>query len=341
MKAWRWLLFPLGALYWGITFIRNFLFSSGLFKRHIIQGKSVVIGNLNVGGSGKSPMTLYLMNAFQSTQTIQLVSRGYGRRSKGHIQVNAQHTADQVGDEPLMYFQHKSERDEVHVAASRWEAIQGLSRQEKDLLLLDDAFQHLQIQAGFSILVSDFNAPFFKDFILPVGMLREPRHGARRADLMVYTKCPEAIDEETKKYYIAQAQRYQLTAFFSRIGYAPIKSITHKALIQAKEAILVTGIANPTPLKAHLEKSYKLTCFEFVDHHKFTLADINKIHRKFDTFETVKPIIITTEKDFMRLQAKPLFDAIKPYPWYIQPIELMIENEAEFLTIIKSYVSKN
>lgn len=341
MKAWRWLLFPLGVLYWGITFVRNFLFSSGLAKRQVIPGKSIVIGNLNVGGSGKSPMTLYLMKAFQSTHTIQLVSRGYGRKSKGHIQVNAQHTADQVGDEPLMYFQHKSERDEVHVAASRWEAIQGLSRQEKDLLLLDDAFQHLQIQAGFSILVSDFNAPFFKDYILPVGMLREPRHGANRANLMVYTKCPETIDEATKQNYIAQAQRYDLPAFFSRISYAPLKSIKNETLVETSEAILVTGIANPRPLKTHLEKTYALTCFEFADHHEFTQADINKIHQKFDTFDAVKPIIITTEKDFMRLKAQPLFEAIKDYPWCIQPIELMIENEAEFLTIIKSYVNKN
>jgi len=216
-----------------------------------------------------------------------------------------------------------------------------LSRQEKDLLLLDDAFQHLQIQAGFSILVSDFNAPFFKDYILPVGMLREPRHGVNRANLMVYTKCPETIDEATKQNYIAQAQRYDLPAFFSRISYAPLKSIKNETLVETSEAILVTGIANPRPLKTHLEKTYALTCFEFADHHEFTQADINKIHQKFDTFDAVKPIIITTEKDFMRLKAQPLFEAIKDYPWCIQPIELMIENEAEFLTIIKSYVNKN
>jgi tetraacyldisaccharide 4'-kinase len=341
MSAWRWILFPLGLLYWVITRIRNACYDVGIFSSHKIEGNSICIGNLNVGGSGKSPLTLYLMKAFQSTHTIQVLSRGYGRKTKGHIQLTAEHQARDVGDEPLMYFKHKNPQDEIHVSENRMDAIRKLNRDSNHILLLDDAFQHRKVHAGFSLLVSDFNAPFFNDFILPIGNLREPRMGAKRADLVLFTKCPSEISADTKKRYTEKAAKLGLSAFFSKIAYAPLQSMNGIPLPKATHALLVTGIANPLPLKNHLEKTFTVSHIEFSDHHEFTVEEIKKIHKKFDTFEATKTIIITTEKDFMRLNSRELLTELSAYPWFIQPIELFIENEPEFLTLIRTYVSTN
>jgi len=341
MSAWRWILFPLGLLYWVITRIRNACYDAGIFSSHEIEGSSICIGNLNVGGSGKSPLTLYLMKAFQSTHTIQVLSRGYGRKTRGHIQLTTAHHAADVGDEPLMYFKQKNPQDEIHVSENRMDAIRILNRVSNHILLLDDAFQHRKVQAGFSILVSDFNAPFFNDFILPIGNLREPRRGAKRADLLLFTKCPSEISADTKKRYTEKAAQLGLRAFFSKIAYTPLQSVNGIPLPKATHALLVTGIANPQPLKNYLEKTFTVSHIEFSDHHEFTTEEIKKIHKKFDTFEPTKTIIITTEKDFMRLESSEIYQEIKSYPWFIQPIELSIDHETEFLNSIKAYVRKN
>ncbi|MFM7594937.1 MAG: tetraacyldisaccharide 4'-kinase [Flavobacteriales bacterium] len=341
MSAWRWIFFPFGLVYWVIAFVRNACYDASIFSSHDIEGTTICIGNLNVGGSGKSPLTLYLMKVFQATHTIQVVSRGYGRKTRGHIQLNGSHGAADVGDEPLMYFKQKKPLDEIHVAEHRLDAIRHLKRDSKHLLLLDDAFQHRKVRAGFSLLVSDFNAPFFSDFILPIGNLREPRMGARRADLVLFTKCPDAINDAARTHYIQQATKHGLKAFFSRITYAPLKAVNGFTRTEATHVLLVTGIANPLPLKNHLEKSFEVHHLQFSDHHEFTREEINKIHKKFDTFDAAKTIIITTEKDFMRLYSPEFHPTLSAYPWFIQPIELTIEHESEFLTLIQAYVRKN
>jgi tetraacyldisaccharide 4'-kinase len=341
MSAWRWILFPFGLLYWVITRMRNACYDTGIFTSHKIEGNSICIGNLNVGGSGKSPLTLYLMKALQPTHTIQIVSRGYGRKTNGHIQLTASHHAADVGDEPLMYFKQKKTADEIHVSENRMDAIRKLNRDSTCVLLLDDAFQHRKVRAGFSILVSDFNAPFFTDYILPIGNLREPRMGANRADLVLFSKCPNEISAETKKLYTEKAAQHGLRAFFSQITYTPLQAVTGAPSSDATHVLLVTGIANPIPLKNHLEKTFSVSHIQFSDHHEFTPAEIKEIHKKFDTFEPTKTIIITTEKDFMRLESSEIYQEVKSYPWFIQPIELSIEHETEFLTLIQNYVRKN
>jgi tetraacyldisaccharide 4'-kinase len=197
------------------------------------------------------------------------------------------------------------------------------------------------VRAGFSILVSDFNTPFFTDFILPIGNLREPRIGATRADLVLFTKCPSEISAETKKRYTDKAAQHGLRAFFSQITYAPLQSVNGIPLLEVTHVLLVTGIANPLPLKKHLKKTFSVSHLHFSDHHEFTPEEIKKIHKKFDTFEATKTIIITTEKDFMRLNSMELYSELSTYPWFIQPIELCIEHESEFLTSIQAYVRKN
>ena len=341
MSAWRWILFPFGLLYWVITRMRNACYDAEIFTSHKIEGNSICIGNLNVGGSGKSPLTLYLMKALQPTHTIQIVSRGYGRKTNGHIQLTASHHAADVGDEPLMYFKQKKTADEIHVSENRMDAIRQLNRDSTRVLLLDDAFQHRKVRAGFSILVSDFNAPFFTDYILPIGNLREPRMGANRADLVLFSKCPNEISAETKKLYTEKAAQHGLRAFFSHITYTPLQAVTGVPSSEATHVLLVTGIANPIPLKNHLEKTFSVSHIQFSDHHEFTPAEIKEIHKKFDTFEPTKTIIITTEKDFMRLESSEIYQEVKSYPWFIQPIELSIEHETEFLTLIQNYVRKN
>lgn len=338
MKALRLLLLPFGLLYGIITTLRNFLFDSGIFASYVIPGKSICVGNLNVGGSGKSPMTRYLMQHFQKNYRMQILSRGYGRSTKGHIHVQAQHAASVVGDEPLQYFLDAAENDEVHVSENRKMAIATMDRSENHLLLLDDAFQHRKVKAGLSILLSEFNDPFFRDYILPVGNLREGRRGAKRAHILVFTKCPEELTEEMKKPYLTCAKKWNVPAFFSRIVYQPLRAGTATVAENPEHILLVTGIANPSHLLVHLQQTYRVTHLRFADHFNFTPEKIDEIHGKFDTFERQKTIIVTTEKDFMRFINSPLQAQISSYPWYVQPIGISMDREKEFLQIVHQYV---
>ena len=341
MNLWRWTLLPFSAVYGLITYLRNVFFDLGLFKTHLLEGKSICIGNLNVGGSGKSPLTRYLMLHLQKTHSVQVLSRGYGRKTQGHLQLNHEHSAADVGDEPLMYFSVAREQDEVHVAENRNAAIQGMDRTKGRILLLDDAFQHRRIRAGLSIVVSSFDTPYFKDFILPVGNLREWRFGIKRADAIVYTKCPDSLSDEDKRVHKEHAHKYGIPCFFSQIIYPPLKAIGPCIVQHPTHALVVTAIAHPGPLYQHLEKQYVLTRIAFSDHHPFTLEEIQEIHQKFDTFDSSKTIVITTEKDLMKLRTASLMEKIQAYPWYVQPMDISMDREEEFLTFIQTYASEN
>ena len=341
MNGWRWIFAPLGLLFGFGVLIRNFCYKRGIFKSYNIPGLSICIGNLNLGGSGKSPLTLYLLQKFQNEKHIQIVSRGYGRKTKGHLCVSANESASIVGDEPLLYCQYTQENDEVHVSENRTLAIQKLNRGNDYLLLLDDAFQHRKITAGLNLLVSDFNAPFFEDHIFPVGNLREPQIGAKRADAVIFTKCPNEIQKIDKERYCQKAEALGLSPFFSRIKYLELKPISKIQVDKPTHVVLVTGIAQPKSLINHLERNHNVFAISFTDHHDFTLKEIKEIHKKFDTFEASKTMIITTEKDFMRLKYPEILKEIESYPWYVQPIAMEIEKEQEFINFISNYVRKN
>jgi len=336
------ILFPLSFLFQCITTTRNFLYEKGIFSSKIVPIKSIVIGNLSVGGTGKSPVTIYLANLFSTQLKTAILSRGYGRKTKGFIKVSEDAESMQVGDEPLMFQHVFGAAVTVAVCESRNEGIEKLVNLDPqlELILLDDAFQHRQTKSGFNILLTTFQSPFFTDFILPAGNLRESRNGANRANVILVTKCPVLFDPETQIKYRESLLPYNKPVFFSHIVYGELIPFTIE-IPKVKNVLLVTGIAQTIDLVNYLETNFLVDHIPFSDHHEFTLNDIEKIHRKFDTFAQSDKAIVTTYKDYMRLKKNVSMWGLDLFPWYFLPISVAVNNETEFIKLIQSYVSKN
>jgi len=333
-------LLPFTILYWLITYTRNILFDVGILKSSNIPGKSISVGNLSVGGSGKTPMVVYLTSLLQSENSIQILSRGYGRKSKGFRQVHASDNAQTVGDEPLFYFQKFAPNTEVFVCGKRQEAVVKMKDlNPSSLIVLDDAFQHRYVLPGLQLLLTPFHDQFLDDFHLPSGNLRETISGAHRADAIVITKCPKLTESERlanrKRYEI-----YQKPVFFSQIVYGDFQSIGQKRG-SMNSIFLVTGISSTGHIKNHLMQSHHVEELKFVDHHAFTQEDIREIHGKFDTFANKEMCIVTTEKDFVKIKELLTENDLHSYPWYVLPITVKLEEEEAFNSMLKDYVRSN
>jgi tetraacyldisaccharide 4'-kinase len=305
------------------------------------------IGNLSVGGTGKTPHTEYLIRLLQNDYQLFTLSRGYGRKEPGFKIADESSTARQVGDEPLSYYRKYGDTIGVAVDANRVMGVIGICREnpKTEVILLDDAYQHRAIQAGLNILITTFDRPFFKDFILPVGDLREFRSGKDRADIIIVSKCPELNEQEKSEIIEKIRPNKHQQVFFSRIRYGEMRALNalQKGGMEATQpVILVTAIAQAKYLKKHLEKKHPiLHHFEFNDHYDFKVSDITKVHNLFDKFVSENPIIVTTEKDAMRLEKSTLSEHVKAYPWLVQTIEIEIDKEGEFNKLVKKYVEEN
>lgn len=340
MQFLRKLLWPFSLIYGSITFLRNKCYDLGIFEVYRIPKKSICVGNLNVGGTGKTPHVAHL-TAYLSTQfETAILSRGYGRKTEGFILVNQNSTLEDVGDEPLLYANQFG--DEVHVAVceKRKVGVQELIKlfPNNELIILDDAFQHRAVKAGFSILLTDYSAPFSNDIVLPAGNLREWRSGKKRANCIIVTKCPESLTEAEKHSFANQLKVDREKLFFSSIVYGEMKPLA-KEIEDPKNVLLVTGIANPTPLIRFIQNKYTIEHLQFKDHHAFSAEEINAIHQKFDTFASDDKIILTTEKDFMRLKEFSAKLKLIDYPWYYQQISVKIDREEKLRTLISNYVN--
>ena len=317
----RLLLAPFSVLYWGIVSFRNFLFQTGVLKSTSFQIPVIVVGNLSVGGTGKSPQIEYLIRLLKRNYQVGTLSRGYKRKSKGFVQANPATLVTEIGDEPFQFYKNHPEIS-VAVDANRVHGIQQLSKSVPGLevVLLDDAFQHRYVKAKLSILLTDYNDLYVNDWILPLGTLRESRKGAQRADIIVVTKCPPNLSQssqEKTKHKIAP-QKHQ-NVFFSVISYADhIISKSNKVLVSelgSYEILLVTGIANPQPLVNQMEnRSLKFKHLEFPDHYNFDANDLSRIQEEYFALTGEKKILLTTEKDYTRLKEM----SISPYYWGIE-----------------------
>lgn len=344
MKWYEYLLFPFSLLYGTVMAIRNWCFSKGIFSVYSIEKKSIVIGNLSVGGTGKSPHVLYLANVLKSTKNVATLSRGYGRKTKGYRNVNTDSTAEEVGDEPLMF--KKRLGDEVVVAVDEKRARTTVVFDETpsiDVVLLDDAYQHRAVKAGFSILLTDFQKPYYKDYVLPAGRLREFRCGKKRADCLIVTKSPETLTSD-EKYSIAKKLKFNIHSdnyldkvFFSHIVYGDLYPFG-KEIQSASKVLLVTGIANPKPLENYLKRFYQVESLVFPDHHNFTRVELSEIHAKFDIFDVGSTMLVTTEKDFVRISPLLTEQEKGEYPWFYQAIDVKLDRELEFNELINNYV---
>jgi tetraacyldisaccharide 4'-kinase len=302
MNLLRKILFPFAILYGFITSIRNFLFDKGVLKSYFFDIPIIAVGNLSVGGTGKTPQIEYLIRLLSPNYKLATLSRGYKRQSEGFVLADSTSNAAILGDEPFQFYK-KFKNIQVAVDANRKNGIeQLLSQPEKsEIILLDDAFQHRKVRAGFYILLTSYGDLYSDDFMLPTGNLRESRRGAKRANLVVVTKCPAnlSFDEQNKIAAKLKLDSNQ-ELYFSYIDYDEFVYSEDKTMkvseIKNVDKLLLAGIAKPNPFFAYLqsENDEKLV---FPDHHHFTESDISDIKNK-----SQNKIIITTEKDFVRLK---------------------------------------
>jgi tetraacyldisaccharide 4'-kinase len=296
----RYLLFPFSILYGWITSIRNFLFDKGILKFYSFDIPIIAVGNLSVGGTGKTPQIEYLIRLLLPNYKIATLSRGYKRKSEGFVLANSNSNAEILGDEPFQIHQ-KFPNIQVAVDAVRKNGIEQLLKLEDkpEVILLDDAFQHRKVKAGFYILLSSFDDLYFNDFMLPTGNLRESRRGAKRANVIIITKCPKDLSELAQQNIIKKIG-LNVPIFFSFIDYDSevyneFESKKVEEIIDV-DKLLLAGIAKPEPFFEYLqaEKNVKLV---YPDHHHFSEKDIVEIKNKANN-----KLIITTEKDYVRLK---------------------------------------
>ncbi len=333
----RKLLFPFAILYAIVTSIRNFLFDIGILKSYSFPIPIIAVGNLSVGGTGKTPQIEYLIRLLSNQYQLATLSRGYKRKSKGFILADERVTAEILGDEPFQFHQ-KYPSIQVAVDANRKEGIETLLNQDvaPQIILLDDAFQHRKVKAGFYILLTAYHDLYTNDWMLPFGNLRERSVGAQRAHCIIVTKCPPhltATEKESIRKKISLHANQLL--FFSTIVYDhkihSTKQSISIASIKKTPKLIITGIANPIPFYKHLmeEDDIKLS---FPDHHFFTDSDVAMIEQK-----AKNRIIITTEKDYTRLHSLLLDNEL----FYLPITTSILNDEVHFNQIILNYVGKN
>lgn len=341
MKGIRWLLLPISWIYGCITFMRNKFYDWGFFKSYKIEGKSIVVGNLSVGGTGKSPHVEYLIDYFLSHKiSIAVLSRGYGRSTKGLVLAKNDSSSTEIGDEPRQYKQRYRDKIEVVLAEKRKVGVQFIEKTfpSKELIILDDAFQHRAVSAGLSILVTQFDDLFTNDFMLPTGNLREWKSGKKRADIIVVSKSPSKITTSKESDVLRQIGFPANRIFFSSLHYTDL--VPFSTSFQQRDidhVLIVTGIGNPTPLVEFWKSKCAVELMAFPDHHNYSTSEIRAIHEKFDTFTSENKVIITTEKDFMRLQQfEEVFDT--KYAWHYQPIKVTFQNQSTFNALLDDYI---
>ena len=328
-------LYPFALLYLAATGLRNKLFDIGTKKSAEFTVPVVVVGNLSMGGTGKTPMVEFLIRAFQNKATLGVVSRGYRRKSRGFILADKSTKVEELGDESFQVFQKFGDRISVAVGEIRALAIAMLlaERPKTNLILLDDAFQHRYVNGDCSILLTTYQKPFFQDEIVPLGSLRESATGARRADAIIITKCPQPLSEIKKKEFENKIRKFckpDIPILFSGIKYgAPVPIIENGREIQSS-VIVVTGIASNEALLDWISKRSKvLNILTFPDHHRYSKVDVEKIVASYHRFMDFQPYIITTEKDAVKLKADHFLPYWSEIPIFALPIEINLSKEDE------------
>lgn len=323
-------------IYYVVTSLRNTLYDLGVKKSTSYNFPIICVGNLSVGGTGKTPMVEYLINLLKHDYKVATLSRGYKRKTDGFQLANEKSSVDTLGDEPFQFYSKFKNDILVAVDSDRNDGIEklrSLKHNRPEIIVLDDAFQHRKVKAGYNILLTAYDNLYTDDFVLPTGNLREPIRGAKRANVIVVTKCPLDLTEKDKKNIIEKLdiEKYQ-SVFFSFISYAEnVFSLEKsKELNNINNFTLVTGIANASFLVQFLKgKHLKFEHLNYKDHHDFSEADIKKLE--------TKELIITTEKDFMRLKQ---FTSLKNKLFYL-PIAISLDDELKFNKLITDFCSND
>lgn len=340
---------PISLLYGLLMACRNLMFRTGLLKSTTFQVPVISVGNLSAGGTGKTPQTEYLIRLLSPRFKTATLSRGYGRKSSGFHEANPQDDVARTGDEPLQ-FCRKFQQVVVAVDERRTRGARILLERHPDLevILLDDAYQHRYIKPGLSLLLTDYRALFHEDMPLPSGTLREFRSGAVRADIIIVTKTPRIFSPITRRRILEEMHPApHQRVFFSYLNYGalvPLFDYQEEVPPKLISILLFTGIANDYPLREHLERQCSdLNIIKFQDHHQYSRRDIQEIIRRFQDLPTQKKIMVTTEKDCMRLKNQEFAVLFKNLPLFCIPIESEFhgEDKANFDEIILNYVAKD
>ena len=373
-------LIPFSWLYGAGVYVRNFLFDCGVLKSVSYDIPIISVGNITVGGTGKTPLTEYLVRLLSQHHQVSIVSRGYKRQTKGYVYATSTTHMSDIGDEP---FQMKHKYPQIHVAVDekRGRAIENICHPDiqpaTDVILMDDGFQHRYVQPGINILLMDYNRLPHNDFLLPAGKLREPKSSCRRADIVIVTKCPHDITP-TEEHGIERSLNLQpwQKLFYSTYAYKNLipmrrylsrmsSSEMHSEFSESQPleiplsdlksnkygVVLLTGIASPHQLESDLRQMCHFTSLRFEDHHNFIKKDIDKISSTIKQDDSGNTIVVTTEKDAMRLieymRENPSDDVEfirnRYKNFYVLPVEVkfMKDMEDDFNQMILSYVQKN
>ncbi|WP_316933142.1 tetraacyldisaccharide 4'-kinase [Spirosoma radiotolerans] len=331
--------------------IRNWLFNSHLLVSFCPSVYTISVGNLTVGGTGKTPMIEFLIKRSVSRQpnrsgATATLSRGYGRQTTGFRLANETDTASTIGDEPLQLYRKFSPAIRVYVGERRADAIQAIMALEPETkqVLLDDAYQHRAVQPHLNILLMDYNRPFYADYPFPAGRLREGRNGARRADAVVVTKCPTdlfATEQQRISAKIRPYTRPDVPIFFAGLQYdLPVSFATRQAVSRLGDVLLVSGLANASPLEQYVRQTYRLVRHvPFSDHHAYSRPD-------FDTLLDRLPpqtALLTTEKDWVKLDALLTDQERATLPLYYLPVAVRFlpGQEARFMAFLDQSRLKN
>lgn len=342
MKFIRALFFPFSLLYGWLMHMRNRQFDNGQRAQTDFDRAIISVGNLSTGGTGKTPMIELLIRKMKDNHKLATVSRGYGRQTRGFRIANDEDTAKTIGDEPLQFYRKFKNDIKVSVCEQRILAIPYLLKEDEaiQVFLLDDAFQHRKIARDFNILLSDYNHPFYKDYVLPTGNLREPRQGADRADAVIITKCPLHLSKEEKEIVVNAVKRYNDHApvYFSHIIYQDLKPVFGEGKVPKRIALL-TGIAKTKSIVDHLSLDHAIVKhFEYADHYQFREKDLDEIQKQLSEYEV--KTLVTTEKDMVRLLPLRNHSIFNQFELFYLPIAFELDGEEELMSQIIKVTEK-
>ncbi len=347
-------LYPLSVVYGIGVRLRNFLFDSNILKSTEFDIPVISIGNISVGGTGKTPATEYLVRLLKPEYEVAVLSRGYKRKTKGFVLADKDASVDKIGDEPYQIF-IKFPDITVAVDEKRVRGIKKLLEAEKkpDLIILDDAFQHRYVKPGLSILLIDYTQPFFNDKYLPYGRLRDNPNERFRAEIVIVTKTPKSVKPIDMRITATDLMLKPYQAlYFAEISYKEPIPVFYKESkhlpsrlgdLKDYDVLLISGIGNPKPFTEHCKSVCKsITVLNFEDHHKYTIKDLEKISSEFQKINSPRKIIITTEKDAVRLRSVDIKNEITKKAFFFCPIQMSIlsEEKKEFEDLVFHFIKK-
>lgn len=338
------LLYPLAALYNGVMRMRNHLYDIGQKPSFYFETAVIAVGNLNVGGTGKTPMVEYLIALLSGKLPTVILSRGYKRETSGYRVAGKEDNARSIGDEPLQLYRKFGDKVRVVVGEDRVYAIPHILHEfpETKVLLLDDAMQQRSILPHMTILLTGYEKPFYQDFVLPFGRLRESRKGSARADVVVVTKCEQGLADDEREKITKSVQRFAgpKPVFFAHLTYGEPRAVKAGTKF-SDNVILVSGIANAKPLLSFCTESFTLLRhFKFADHHRYKLADLQEIDR-YCAAQGGAFSILTTEKDLVKLDVSEFSSFFERWNWFSLPIQHAFARDgAKFDSLVLAALSR-